>query len=55
MEGVFCTNKAFYGQGKIRIKGDNRENFAIFFRQMVACAVVIAKIKGSERESHFKK
>lgn len=50
MEGVFGTNKEFYGLRKIRVKGDKREKFAIFFGIMAANAVKIAK-RRAEAES----
>ncbi|MBW3469038.1 DDE transposase, partial [Arthrospiribacter ruber] len=43
MEGVFGTNKNFYGLGKIKVKGEKREKLMIFFGIMTANAVLIAK------------
>lgn len=43
MEGVFGTNKDFYGLRKIRVKGEKRQKMMIFFEIMTANAVKIAK------------
>jgi transposase, IS5 family len=43
MEGVFGTNKDFYGLRKIRVKGEKREKLMIFFGIMTANSVKIAK------------
>jgi transposase, IS5 family len=43
MEGVFGTNKDFYGLRRIRVKGEKREKLMIFFGIMTANAVKIAK------------
>ena len=45
MEGVFGTNKDFYGLRKIRVKGEKREKLMIFFGIMTANAVKLAKRK----------
>jgi hypothetical protein len=50
MEGVFGTNKNFYGLGKIKVKGEKREKLMIFFGIMTANAVLIAK-RRREKES----
>jgi IS5 family transposase len=46
MGGVFGTNNEFYGLKKIRVKGEKREKFAIFFGIMAANAVKIASQVG---------
>lgn len=50
MEGVFGTNKNFYGLGKIKVKGEKREKLMIFFGIMTANAVLLAK-RRMEKES----
>ena len=45
MEGVFGTNKDFYGLRKIRVKGEKKEKLMIFFGIMTANAVKLAKRK----------
>jgi IS5 family transposase len=43
MEGVFGTQKDFYGLRKIRVKGEKREKLMVLFAAMAANAVKIAK------------
>lgn len=50
MEGVFGTNKDYYGLRKIRVKGEKREKLMILFGIMASNAVRIAK-RRSEKES----
>lgn len=50
MEGVFATNKDYYGLRKIRVKGENREKLMILFGIMASNPVRIAK-RRREKES----
>jgi hypothetical protein len=49
MEGVFGTNKNFYGLGKIKVKGEKREKLMIFFGIMTANSVKIAKRRAEKQ------
>jgi IS5 family transposase len=55
MEGVFGTNKNFYGLGKIKVKGEKREKLMIFFGIMTANAVLIAKRRKANESPPKKK
>ncbi|SIS60963.1 hypothetical protein [Belliella pelovolcani] len=50
MEGVFGTNKDFYGLRKIKVKEEKREKQMIFLGIITANAVKIAK-RRSEKEN----
>lgn len=52
MEGVFGTNKTFYGLSKIKVKGEKREKLMIFFGIMTTNAVLVAKRRRSEISPH---
>ena len=55
MEGVFGTQKNFYGLGKIKVKGEKREKLMIFFGIMTANSVKIAKRRAEKENPPEKK